>query len=418
MDKETVWKKITENVQRVAEEGELVQPGQAFTLTRHQQYAIDEVTRRLTEGKERILLKAPTGSGKTEVSLRVAVQRAMDTGRHVVMLAPTRDLARQQHKYFVDRLEDTGLEGVQMHAGIPPRERQSSLEQLVAGKLAYAVGSAMLLQQRKYRSLLETAALVIVDDVNAFDEDEDLAHLRGLPAPVVFTSATPEAVERFLKREGAWKETVSMTDMPFDSPPTRRHEIPGTWNENIFNQLDLGMEVLKKHIESGSRIYVISRTRARVPILARYIEDRMGVPVSMLHGEMADSLEHRRRSRGKSADMPLEDRVSMMRQFRENKPAILVATNLVGSGLDIPMADMVLVTDADHFGAAEIEQLVGRVGRRERESDCVLITGTTTSYSQNSPKIKQFTYIRKGKVIQSFKALPPGRRRVDRRRAI
>ena len=51
----------------------------------------------------------------------------------------------------------------------------------------------------------------------------------------------------------------------------------------------------------------------------------------------------------------------------------LVATNLVGSGLDIPMADMLLVTDADHFGAAEIEQLLGRVGRRERPSDAVLI---------------------------------------------
>ena len=418
MDNETIWQKITENVQRVAEEGELVQPGQRFALTRHQQYAIDEVTSRLREGKDRILLKAPTGSGKTEVSLRVAVQRALDTGKHVVMLAPTRDLARQQHKYFEDRLEGTGLESVQMHAGIPPRDRQRSLEQLQAGKISVAVGSAMLLQQRKYRSLLETASLVIVDDVNAFDEDEDLAHLRGLAAPVLFTSATPEAVERFLKREGAWRETVSMTDMPFDSPPTRRHEVPGGWNENIFNQIDLGMEVLRRHIESGSRIYVISRTRARVPIIARYIEDRIGVPVSMLHGEMADSLEHRRRSRSKSSDMPLEDRVSMMRQFRENKPAILVATNLVGSGLDIPMADMVLVTDADHFGEAEIEQLVGRVGRRERESDCVLITGTTTSYTHGSPKVKQFTYIRRGKVVQSFKAVPPGRRRVERHRAL
>ncbi len=418
MDNDKIWQRIQQNVQRVAEEGELVQPGHVFSLTRHQQYAIDEVSSRLRDGVQRLLIKAPTGSGKTEVCLRVAVQRAMDTGRHAVMLAPTRDLARQQHKYFLDRLEGTGLDTVQMHAGIPPRERQHSLESLLAGKTSFAVGSAMLLQQRKYRQLLETAALVIVDDVNAFDEDEDLAHLRGLEAPVLFTSATPEAVERFLKREGAWQQTVAMTDMPFDSPPTRRHEVPASWNENIFNQIDLGMDVLRRHIESGSRIYVISRTRARVPIVARYIEDRIGVPVSMLHGEMADSLEHRRRSRGKSADMPLEDRVSMMRQFRDNKPAILVATNLVGSGLDIPMADMVLITDADHFGEAEIEQLVGRVGRRERDSDCVLIKGTTTSYTQDSPKVKAFTYVRRGKVVQSFKAIPVGQRRTDRKRAI
>lgn len=417
MNKDQVWQQITQNVQQVAEEGELVQPGQKFQLTRHQSYAIEEVGKRLADGVDRLLLKAPTGSGKTEVSLRVAVGRILETGKHVVFLAPTRDLARQQHTYFELRLADTGVEGTQMHAGIPPRDRQRALEDLTAGNLFWVVGSAMLLQQRKYRNLLETAALVIVDDVNAFDEDEDLAQIRGLKAPVMFTSATPEAVERFLKREGAWKEMVSMSDMPFDSPPTRRHEVPGSWNENIFNQIDLGMEVLKKHIEAGSRIYVISRTRARVPIMAKYIEDRLGVPVSILHGEMADTSEHRRRSRGKS-DAPTEDRVSMMKQFRENKPAILVATNLVGSGLDIPMADMVLVTDADHFGVAEIEQLVGRVGRRERDSDCVLITGTTTGYSQDQPKIKQFTYIRKGKVVQSFKAVPKGVRRIDRRRAI
>lgn len=417
MTKDSVWQKLGENVQRVAEAEELVQPGQQFALTKHQQHAIPEVVKRLGEGKKRILLKAPTGSGKTEVSLRVALTTILEGGKHAVMLVPTRDLARQQHGYFEARLLDTGVEGVQMHAGIPPRVRQKAMEDLSEGRIHYVVGSAMLLQQRRYRNLLDSAGLVIVDDVNAFDEEEDLAHLRGLNAPILFTSATPEAVERFLKREGAWHEMVSMEQKPFDAPPTEVHEVQASWNENIFNQIDLGFDVFRHHIDTGSRIFVISRTRARVPVIAKYIEDRHGVPVAMLHGEMADSLEHRRRSR-KSGDAPLEDRVSMMRYFRENKPAILVATNLVGSGLDIPMADMVLVTDADHFGEAELEQLMGRVGRRERESDAVLVRGTTTSYQADQPKIKQYTYIRRGKVVQSFKALPPGRRRVDRRRAL
>jgi RecG-like helicase len=70
-------------------------------------------------------------------------------------------------------------------------------------------------------------------------------------------------------------------------------------------------------------------------------------------------------------------RVEMMNAFRNGAPAILAATNLVGSGLDIPAADLIVLTDADAFGEAEVEQLIGRVGRRERPSDAVLITHTT-----------------------------------------
>ena len=66
----------------------------------------------------------------------------------------------------------------------------------------------------------------------------------------------------------------------------------------------------------------------------------------------------------------------MMRRFKDNSPAILVSTNLVGSGIDIPMADLMVVTDADGFGDDEIEQLIGRVGRRELESEAVMIYGT------------------------------------------
>jgi RecG-like helicase len=56
---------------------------------------------------------------------------------------------------------------------------------------------------------------------------------------------------------------------------------------------------------------------------------------------------------------------------------VLAATNLVGSGIDIPAADLIVITDSDAFGESEIEQLIGRVGRRERPSDAVLLTGTT-----------------------------------------
>ena len=193
-----------------------------------------------------------------------------------------------------------------------------------------------------------------------------------------------------------------MKQMPFDSPKTEVHEIRASWNENIFSQIDMGKDILQRHLDEGSRVFVISKTRARVPVLAQYVEDRFNVPVSILHGDMADSKEHSRRMRGKKKSS--EDRITMMKRFRDSKPAILVATNLVGSGLDIPMA--------------ELEQLMGRVGRRERGSDAVLIRGTTGSPIKAGIKVKATTRVRKGGVVTTYRIVDPGRGRNPNRRRV
>jgi RecG-like helicase len=70
-------------------------------------------------------------------------------------------------------------------------------------------------------------------------------------------------------------------------------------------------------------------------------------------------------------------RVEMMKKFRESAPSILAATNLIGSGIDIPAADLIVIIDSDAFGESETEQLIGRVGRRERPSDAVMLVHTT-----------------------------------------
>lgn len=422
-----VWSKIEENCQRVALDNELVPAGQTFQLTADQQRGIRELRERLDAGETRILLKAPTGSGKTEVFFRTTIGQVLSKGGYVVVLVPTRDLARQQANYLAERLPESDLQVVQMHAGIPPRTRRDQFDWIRRGEVQIVVGSALILQNAGYRWMLNDASLVVVDDVNAFDEDEDLRHLHGVKSPTLFVTATPEAVGRFLRREGAMDNPVLLTQMPFDSPKTIVHEERGEWGENPFKQLDRAHALIEDHIGRGSRIYIISRTRSRVPIMAQYVQDRYGVPVSILHGEMADSAEHAKRFSGKgkggreghqmTGNNATEDRVSMMRQFRQNSPAILVATNLVGSGLDVPMADLVVITDSDHFGVAEIEQLLGRVGRRERSSDAFLILGTSASPPQGM-QVKGNTRIRNGKVVQSFRLQPRSRRGYNPRRIV
>jgi ATP-dependent DNA helicase RecG len=413
------WAVIEENCQAIAVDSELVPSGTPFTLTGDQQRGIKELNERIGAGERRILLKAPTGSGKTEIFFRTLVTQVLERGGYGVVLVPTRDLARQQANYLEERLVDSDLEVAQMHAGIPPRTRRQGFDLIRQGKVSIVVGSALLLQNAGYRWILNDASIVVVDDVNAFDEEEDLRYMHGVKAPAVFVTATPEAVGRFLRREGCMDNPVALSQMPFDSPPTVLHEEKGEWGENPFRQLERAHPLIEKHIAAGSRIYIISRTRSRVGMMGNYMQERYKVPVSILHGEMADTVEHRKRFRGKGPQSAgaNESRVSMMEQFRYNSPAILVATNLVGSGLDVPMADLVVVTDADHFGVAEIEQLMGRVGRREKASDAFLVRGTSATPPQGL-MVKGNTRIRNGKVVQTFKLQPRNRRGYNPRRIV
>ncbi|MGE5707855.1 MAG: helicase-related protein [Bacteroidota bacterium] len=366
---------LQENEQRAALQEGLIAPGERFTLTPDQEKAIPELIRFFKEERGSACLVAPTGSGKTLVELRVAVAEAVRTRRPVVVLVPTRDLARQQLRYFVARLKGTPLYAAEIHGGIPPQVRQELLQAFQKGRIQIAVASALVLSDPLWKPFLEGAALLIVDDVNAYDPDEALKRLHDFHIPMLFATATPEPVKGFLQQKGA-KEVVSMEGKPFEAPPTKIHRLKGRAGEKPVDQLERAKSFLERHIKSKGRIFVISRTRAEVPYLNRFLRAAYRVPVCMLHGEMADTRVMARRLERLGGKRPTATRIHMMQRFRESLPAILVATNLVGAGLDVPNADLVVVTDADSFGEAELEQLIGRVGRRNRPSEAVLVTGT------------------------------------------
>ncbi len=390
-----MWATIDHNCQRVALIHELIQPGEQFALTADQKKAVETITAGLDEGTFEFLLKAPTGSGKTEVMLRVAVDTILATGGYVVILAPTRDLIRQHVTYFTERLEGTGIGVGQIHGGAAPGERRAVEAGIENGSIHVVVGSAMMLTIDRHWEIIDKSDLLVVDDVNAFDEREHLRLLEELDCPMLFASATPDELRRFLERIGALDNVVSMKKMPFDVLPTKIHKVEGVWGEPPAEQLSRADALIKEHLARGSRIFVIGRTRGDVPRLAERLEHTYDIDVEQLRGDMADTSEQSRRYRRKGVKVnDVGTRIAMMNSFRSKSPAVLAATNLIGSGIDIPAADLIVITDSDAFGESEIEQLIGRVGRRERPSDAVLLTGTTfeknPSRAMASPRAKSF----------------------------
>ncbi len=368
-------------------------------MTADQAKSVEAICNGLADGTNEFLLKAPTGSGKTEVMFRVALTEAMRSNSYVTILAPTRELVRQDARYFRERLAGTGLEVMEYHGGIAPRDRKNVAAGLEQGRIRFLIGSAMMLAAEEPWDMIDQGALTIVDDVNAFDEEEHLRLLEGLDSPLLFASATPNELRTFLTRIGAFNNMIVMQAMPFASIPTNIHRIDGVWGEPSVEQLTRAETFIRDHLDRKSRIFVIGRTRGDVPALANRLEASYKLPVQQLHGEMMDSAEHHKRTSrtARKSNKPTNNaggltRIEMMRAFLEQTPSILAATNLVGSGLDIPAADLIVITDADTFGEGEIEQLIGRVGRRERPSDAVLIVNTSLTGNAHAGKTRRQTF--------------------------
>lgn len=376
MNQDLLWRRIAANEQQVAEREQLVRPGENYRLTGSQEQALTELDGWYRGGARAAMLVAPTGAGKTAVEFRLAVGEFLARQLPVVVLVPTRDLVRQHLAYFRNRLAGTPLRVEELHGGIAPRDRDAMMAAFDSRLVPILIASGLVLKEEGYRNKLRAAGFIVVDDVNAFDPQEHLKPLRGIQTPSLFASATPKAVEGFLKFKEADQRVATLDATPFETPATVVKKLKARFGAAPQLQVGLADAAIRDHLGRNGRIFVVSRTRAGVPKLAHHMERTYGVPVFSLSGDMVDTREQAQRLQKFKGFNPERTRVHMLEGFRDTLPAILVATNLIGAGLDVPHADLIVVTDADGFGEAEIEQLVGRVGRRELASDAYLVVGT------------------------------------------
>ena len=71
--------------------------------------------------------------------------------------------------------------------------------------------------------------------------------------------------------------------------------------------------------------------------------------------------------------MIVEEIDKSMIGFSQGKANILLSTNIIESGLDIPLANTIIVYNADKFGLSQLYQLRGRVGRGKARAYAYLI---------------------------------------------
>lgn len=286
------------------------------------------------------LLVGDVGFGKTEVAMRASA-KAVFEGVQVAVMAPTTLLAQQHFDTFSGRFDPFGVRVEVLSRFVPISRQRKILEDAAVGKVDILIGTHRLLgQDVAFKNL----GLVVVDEEHRFGvlHKEHLKN-RYPFVDVLMLSATPIPRSLHLSLSGLRDLSLLQT------PPRRRLPVitaVGPWSESLVKSA-----VLREKSRGGQVFYVHNRV---VSI------DREAMTIRRLFPKLRVGVAHGR--------MPEKNLMNVMEKFEEGALDVLVCTTIVESGLDMPRANTLIVSDAHELGLAQMHQLRGRVGRRDEQA--------------------------------------------------
>ncbi|WP_236024880.1 transcription-repair coupling factor [Arenibaculum pallidiluteum] len=307
-----------------------------YPETEDQLRAIEEVLEDLSSGKPMDrLVCGDVGFGKTEVALRAAFVAAM-SGHQVAVVVPTTLLARQHFRNFERRFAGLPIRIGQLSRLVTAKEAKQYKDGLADGSLDIVVGThALLAKGVSFKRL----GLVIVDEEQHFGVKQK-ERLKELRADVHVLTLTATPIPRTLQMAlSGVRELSLITTAPVDRLAVRTFVLP-------YDPVVVREAILREHFRGGQTFYVCPRLEDLPKVQERLRELVPEVKVVVAHGQM-----------------PASELEEVMTAFDEGRFNVLLSTNIVESGLDIPNANTLIIHRADLFGLAQLYQLRGRVGR-------------------------------------------------------
>ena len=284
------------------------------------------------------LLCGDVGYGKTEVALRAAFKAVMD-GKQVAILAPTTILAQQHYNTLLRRFEGFPVEADVLSRFSSPKEQKETLRRLKEGEIDIVVGTHKLLgKDVKFKDL----GLLIVDEEQRFGvgHKETIKNMKKT-VDVLTMSATP--IPRTLHMS-----MVGIRDMSLlETPPQARYPVQTYVMEY---QDSVIRDAILREIGRGGQVFFLYNRVGSIEQCHRQLQRLVPeARIAIAHGQMKENV--------------LED---VMLDFSQQKYDVLLCTTIIESGLDIPLANTLIIYDADHFGLSQLYQTRGRVGRSNR----------------------------------------------------
>ncbi|KAI7736516.1 hypothetical protein M8C21_003516, partial [Ambrosia artemisiifolia] len=362
-----------------------------YSLTSSQLSAVSEI---IWDLKRQVpmnrLLQGDVGCGKTVVAF-LACMEVIGSGYQAAFMVPTELLAIQHHDLLLNLLEN--MEDVPCKPSValltgstPAKKARLIREGLQSGEIALVIGTHSLIADKVEFSSLRIA---VIDEQHRFGviqrgrfnsklycnsltsrlvENTSNGNAKGeisMAPHVLAMTATPIPRTLALALYGDMSLT-QITDLPPGRKPIDTFAVEG--NETGFEKV---YQMMKEELESGGRVYIVypiidqseqlpqlRGASADLEVISNRFE---GINCGLLHGRMKS-----------------DEKDEALGRFRSGETQILLSTQVIEIGVDVPEASMMIVMNAERFGIAQLHQLRGRVGRGARKSKCVLLSSTTS----------------------------------------
>lgn len=318
------------------------------------------------------LLIGDVGYGKTEVAMRCAF-KAICAGKQVAFLCPTTILSLQHYQTLKKRFENTGARIALVNRFVSAKEMKQIREDLANGQIDIVVGTHRLFSKTiQYKDL----GFLIIDEEQRFgvSHKEKIKEMKN-SIDVLSLSATP--IPRTLQMSLIGVRTISQ----LNTPPAHRHPIQTYIMEEKGPVIE---ETIQRELSRGGQVFFLHNRVEDIFLRARQLQEALpDVSIGVVHGRMSR-----------------EEIENVMIDFAQCKYQILVCTTIIETGLDIANANTIIIENADRFGLAQLYQIRGRVGRREKLAYCYLMVPPQKQLSEQSSKrlksIKEFTQLGSG----------------------
>lgn len=304
------------------------------------------------------LVCGDVGFGKTEVAVRAAF-KAVSEGKQVAVLVPTTILAMQHHRTFAERLKNFPVKIEHVSRFKTDKEIKEILEGVKEGTVNLIIGTHRVVSKDV---VFKDLGLLIIDEEQKFGvKTKDRLKELKVNVDVLTLTATPIPRTLHFSLMGARDLSIIST------PPSNRQ--PVTTELHTFDEVII-RDAVSKELRRGGQVFFVHNKVSDIEQVANIIfklvpDSRIGIA----HGQMdGDKLE------------------KVMVKFIEGEYDVLVSTNIIESGLDIPNANTIIIHNAHLFGLSDLHQMRGRVGRSNKKAYCYLLTPPSSVLSSDSRK--------------------------------
>jgi len=304
------------------------------------------------------LVCGDVGFGKTEVAVRAAFKAVSDS-KQVAVLVPTTILAAQHYRTFKERLQNLPCEVDYINRFRTNKEIKEILKRVKEGKIDILIGTHRITSKD---IIFKDLGLMVIDEEQKFGvKVKERLKEMSINVDVLTLTATP--IPRTLQFSLMGARDLSVIATP---PPNRQ---PVTTELHTYSD-EFIRDAVSFELKRGGQVFFVHNRISDIESIASNILSLVpDAKVAYAHGQM---------------EGPRLEKIMM--RFIEGDYDVLVSTNIIESGLDIPNANTIIINRAHTFGLSDLHQMRGRVGRSNRKAYCYLITPNTIHLTADARK--------------------------------